>query len=46
MKHLILVVGVLLLVGFVISLRAPLPTLAPAATAKAPADELWTLNPE
>lgn len=46
MKRLVIVTGVLLLVGFIFSLRSPWPGIYSSATAPVPADEIWTLNPE
>lgn len=45
MTRLLLLVGLLLLMGLVLSLRVPLPGLFPGTTAPVPPDELWELNP-
>lgn len=46
MTRLIYLVGILLIVGFIISLRAPSPGIFGSATVPVSKDELWRLNPE
>ena len=46
MTRLIYIAGILLILGFILSFRSPLPSIFGTATAPVPADELLTLNPE
>lgn len=46
MIRLIYLVGILLIVGFIISLRAPAPGIFSSATVPVSKDELWRLNTE
>lgn len=46
MTRLAIAVGALLVVGLVISLAAPPPSIFSTATAPVPPDELWRLNPD